>query len=269
MDEEKNIVVDFLRRCVEYSDASILRKRERGDLEEIPRWQAYRDFTAFSITEIEKGELDEWFLGGIIEPSQKERGTVEMTELEPAALKHQQRAMLLDGLVGPRPVFVAATCSDDGIHNLSLLSTVTVASNSPALLTCSLSQDLNGRPRDTLLNLRQNGSITLHLLPATLEATVVAEAAAKPIPKEDSEWELIGIKPPLLPGAIASLKCELVDEHPLPGAVATLCVLALRMVHVPENLGKALLNGGRTETLYQHGWCHLHPSDDDWSHLIH
>ncbi|MDP6011369.1 MAG: flavin reductase [Candidatus Poseidoniaceae archaeon] len=269
MNEEKSTVIDFLKKCVAYSDASILRKRERGELEEIPRWQAYRDFTAFSIAEIEQGNLDEWFLGGIIEPSSKSQETVEMAELEPAALEYQHRAMLLDGLVGPRPVFVAATRSDDGIHNLSLLSTVTVASNSPALLTCSLSQDLNGRPRDTLLNLRENGSITLHLLPATLEATAMAEAAANPLPREDSEWDLIGSKPPLLPGAIASLQCELVDEHILPEAVATLCVFALKSVRVPEKLGKALLNGGRTETLYQHGWCHLHPSDDDWSHLIH
>ena len=269
MDEKKSVVVEFLKKCVDYSDASILRKRERGDLDEIPRWQAYRDFTAFSITEVKQGNLDEWFAGGVIEPSDKSEANIEMSELEPAVLEHQQRAMLLDGLVSPRPVFVAATCSDDGIHNLSLLSTVSVASNSPALLTCSLSQDRGGRPRDTLVNLRQNRKVTLHLLPATLEATAVAEAAAKPLPIEESEWDLIGFKPPLLPGSIASLDCEMVDEHPLPGAVAKLCVLALKKVHVPDKLGKALMNGGKTETLYQHGWCHLHPSDDDWSHLIH
>jgi len=34
-------------------------------------------------------------------------------------------------------------------------------------------------------------------------------------------------------------------------------------------LGDDIIKGGKAETLYQHGWCHLHPSDADWSHLIH
>ena len=61
MDKDKAVVIEFLRRCVLYSDESIQRKKERGDLEEIPKWQAYRDFTDHAIKEIEKGELDDWF----------------------------------------------------------------------------------------------------------------------------------------------------------------------------------------------------------------
>ena len=54
----KEAVCDFLRRCVLYADSSINRKKERDeDMAEIERWAAYRDFTAYALSEIERGEL--------------------------------------------------------------------------------------------------------------------------------------------------------------------------------------------------------------------
>ena len=263
MDKDKAVVIDFLRRCVQYSDESIQRKKGRGDLEEIPKWQAYRDFTDYAIKEIEEGKLDDWFST----PPPQTKGPLK--ELKISKLEHQDRVKIIDGLIGPRPIFVAATCSDDGIHNLGLLSTVAPASNSPALLTCSLSQDRDARPRDTLVNLKQNGNITLHLLPTSIEGVRIAEAAAEILPSNESEWELFDAEPPNLPGAIASIHCRLVDQHSLPkGAVATLCVLAIESISLPEELQDELLKGGNPNNLYQHGWCNIHPSDADWSHLI-
>ena len=274
--DEKSAVKAFLRMCVDYSDDSITRKRARGNDDEVQRWQSYRDFTAYAIKEIEDGALDEWF-ENLQDPSwqpgpeKKSAATAaDSTSFDPALLNYVQRTRLLDGLVAPRPVFVAATRSASGVDNLSLLSTVSVLSNSPPLLSISLSQDREGRPRDTLLNLRDDGRITLHLLPASLEGIAVAEAAAKVIPADESEWDLIPAEPPLLPGAVASLECELLEQHSLPqGAVATLCILALKKVRISSTVKEQLLNGGRVDTLYQHGWCHLHPSDAAWSHLIH
>ena len=60
----KDAVCDFLRRCVQYADESIERKKERDeDIAEIERWSAYRDFTAYALSEVERGELDDWFEG--------------------------------------------------------------------------------------------------------------------------------------------------------------------------------------------------------------
>ena len=262
MDKGKAVVIDFLHRCVLYSDESIQRKKERGDLEEVPKWRAYRDFTDYAIKEIEEGKLDDWFSS-----PQPERGPLE--DLQISELEHQDRVKIVDGLIGPRPIFVAATCSDDGVHNLGLLSTVSPASNSPALLTCSLSQDRNGRPRDTLVNLKQNGNITLHLLPTSIEGVRIAEAAAETLPSNESEWRLFEAKPPNLPGAIASIHCQLLDQHSLPnGSVATLCVLAIDSISLSKGLQEELLEGGNSNNLYQHGWCNIHPSDANWSHLI-
>ncbi len=134
--DEKEVVINFLERCVNYSDDSIIRKRQRGDVEDIPRWQAYRDFTAYAISEIKDGKLDPWFRGEEVEiSSSDESDESEQHNFSMKTLEHQERANLLDGLVAPRPVFVDATCNSEGVHNPGLLSTVRVASNSPAILT--------------------------------------------------------------------------------------------------------------------------------------
>ena len=59
--DEKNSIIKFLDRCVEFANDSIERKRERGENEtEIKRWEAYRDFTAYASDEVSRGDLDKW-----------------------------------------------------------------------------------------------------------------------------------------------------------------------------------------------------------------
>ena len=61
IEERRNLVVSFLRRCVRYANNSIDRKKERGeDEEEISKWSAYRDFTDHAIMEVSRGDLDSW-----------------------------------------------------------------------------------------------------------------------------------------------------------------------------------------------------------------
>jgi hypothetical protein len=70
--QSKQAVLDFLLRCVEYADTSLQRKQARLSestaetekeviLAEIAKWEAYREYTAHAITEVEDGELDHWF----------------------------------------------------------------------------------------------------------------------------------------------------------------------------------------------------------------
>ncbi|MBD60873.1 MAG: hypothetical protein CMA79_00045 [Euryarchaeota archaeon] len=63
--ESRKLIRDFLKRCVEYADESIKRKKERGEDEgEISKWIAYRDFTEHAVMEVESGELDSWLEEG-------------------------------------------------------------------------------------------------------------------------------------------------------------------------------------------------------------
>ena len=59
----KRSVCDFLRRCIVFADASMKRKEERGDDSNIiDEWKAYRNYTQYALEEIEKGDLDHWFV---------------------------------------------------------------------------------------------------------------------------------------------------------------------------------------------------------------
>ena len=61
LEERRNLVVSFLRKCVTYANDSIERKIERGDEEEeISRWSTYRDFTEHAVMEVSRGDLDSW-----------------------------------------------------------------------------------------------------------------------------------------------------------------------------------------------------------------
>ena len=61
IEERRNLVVSFLRRCVRYANDSIDRKTKRGaQEEEISRWSAYRDFTEHAVMEVSRGDLDSW-----------------------------------------------------------------------------------------------------------------------------------------------------------------------------------------------------------------
>ena len=61
VEERRRLVELFLQRCVIYADASIERKKQRGEDEDvIAQWQAYRDFTEHAVEEVASGDLDTW-----------------------------------------------------------------------------------------------------------------------------------------------------------------------------------------------------------------
>ena len=61
VEERRRLVEMFLRRWITYCDASIVRKRKRGEDEEtLAKWQAYRDFTEYAAKEGASGDLDTW-----------------------------------------------------------------------------------------------------------------------------------------------------------------------------------------------------------------
>ena len=112
--EGKAHVISFLKKCIEYADASIERKQKRGDLEDISKWEAYRDYTAHAVMEVENGELDRWF------PNQHEMlGEEQFTTVDLASLSHQTRSAWLTNLVSPRPLALIGTSSQTGNLNLA------------------------------------------------------------------------------------------------------------------------------------------------------
>ena len=279
----KEAVCDFLRRCVLYADASINRKRDREeDQSEIQRWAAYRDFTAYALSEVERGELDDWFeTDGEAErkrPSFLGESMGENIRNDDAeALEHPERAAWLSALVAPRPVLLLSTIGENGVANLCPVTSVSVLANTPPLLGVSLSQDRTGRPRDTLVNLQNGSKISAMVLPGTWDASLLVNETAEPIPPERSEWN--GLKepidspngfPPYHPISAAVLECELAELHPLPDAVATLAILRVKNILRPD-IGTKRQMPPDAETwrplLAQFGWDRITsgPDGSSWS----
>ena len=282
-DMSKEAVCDFLRRCVLYADTSINRKRDRDEEpNEIKRWMAYRDFTAYALSEVERGELNDWFESDgeadrkrttfLGEPMDQDARNVDVDSLE-----HSERSAWLSALVAPRPVLLLSTISEDGVKNLCPVTSVSVLANTPPLLGVSLSQDRSGRPRDTLVNLQSGSKISAMILPGTWDASLLVNQTAEPIAHERSEWDGLDDSiespneyPPYHPISAAVLECDLAELHPLPDSVATLAILRVRNILRPD-IGTKRQMPPDAETwrplLAQFGWDRLTsgPDGSSWS----
>ena len=236
----KQNVIEFLERCVVYANESIQRKTKRGeDEKEISRWEAYRDFTAYASEEVSRGELDDWF--------KSENEEIYSLNSQPEAiniddLSHSDRSRWLSAIFSPRPLVLVSTVSNEGDRNLAPMSSVSVVSNSPPLIGMSLSSNREGKPRDTLLNLKETKKATLAILSANTESAKMVEQTAIPLPRNESEWNGIedtkiipnGIQAPSL--AIAAIETTLIEYHKLPlDSVAEWVILKVESIIIPTS----------------------------------
>ena len=96
--DRKAVVADFLRKCVDYANASIARKQARGQDELIPAWQTYIEFTQHAIDEIHTGKLDSWFE----RESRPDLST--RTRLDIMEFTHKERSAWLAGAPACSPI---------------------------------------------------------------------------------------------------------------------------------------------------------------------
>jgi len=269
-DEARLLVARFLQRCLAYAEASIERKTARG--EDAASWAAYLEHTTFALSEVEQGRLDAWLDAPDVDAEPHRTGlrlgpSPVRTNVD--ALDHPERAALLSALISPRPLALVATEDKQGRPNIAPMTSVAVVSNTPPLLTMSLSADREGRVRDTLLNLRSTGRATMYLLLPGPDDAALVQATAASLPHGRSEWDTIPHADdeegkPVLDQAAASLEVELVDEHTLPDAVATLVVLKVVDACLPPGHAE----GGVLDLLCQHGQDRLMASPTGWTHAV-
>lgn len=276
INQRREIVSRFLRRCVTYADSSIERKKSRGeDSSEISNWENYRQFTSFSASEVESGELDTWLEDGDYrsEPNGFSALSDNRRYLSLEEISHEERRNLLASLLMPRPISLVATKSSKGIHNLAPMSSIGVVSNSPPIVTISLSKSREGKERDTLVNLRDQGigsSCMIFILPATLESAKNVQLTSTRSPIEESEWDLIDEEMiiedemPILPSAMAAMRCKLMEIHPLPGgSLASLAILKVESIITSDDFSSS----SKIQKLMQIDFNKLGPSSskNDWN----
>ena len=276
INQRREIVSRFLRRCVTYADSSIERKKSRGeDSSEISNWENYRQFTSFSASEVESGELDTWLEDGDYrsEPNGFSALSDNRRYLTLEEISHEERRNLLASLLMPRPISLVATKSSKGINNLAPMSSIGVVSNSPPIVTISLSKSREGKERDTLVNLRDQGigsSCMIFILPATLESAKNVQLTSTRSPIEESEWDLIDEEMiienemPILPSAMAAMRCKLMEIHPLPGgSLASLAILKVESIITSDDFSSS----SEIQKLMQIDFNKLGPSSNknDWN----
>ena len=273
--QRREVVSRFLRRCVTYADASINRKKLRGeDPKDISDWENYRQFTSFSASEVESGELDTWLEDGDYESEPSSEVSLDgehlVSKLED--LSHDERRNWLASLMMPRPISLVGTVSSDGVQNLAPMSSIGVVSNTPPLLTISLSKSRDGKERDTLVNLRNSGigsSCMVFILPADLDSARNVQETSSKLPINESEWDLINGQMisndglPLLSSSIAAMRWKMIEIHPLPeGSSASLVILRVESIVTSSGIDSSNI----PQKLMQIDYNKLGPSSNknDW-----
>jgi hypothetical protein len=68
--DKKNIIIDFLHQCNQYSDEMLKKydqqltddEKKESAPQKIHDWGVYKDFNEFAIKELKSTELDDWFV---------------------------------------------------------------------------------------------------------------------------------------------------------------------------------------------------------------
>lgn len=262
MTDERTAVVSFLKKCNTYAQASIQRKLERGEEEDIPKWEAYIEFNDHALEEIANGTLDRWF-------GDEPEGAPPIHRLPVDSMEHVDRSIWLNSVLSPRPVVVAGTLNGEGERNFAPLSSVMQVSTTPPYLTASFSIHKDKRPRDTLHNLRNGSTVVLNLMPPTPRGATIVDETATPLPRGEDEGLLLPLEtvpeqPLLLQEAVAAIEASFVEEHALPDAVATLTVLKVEAVW----FSTTTIPAGGLDVLCQHGRDDMTPSPQGWKQRV-
>lgn len=268
MVNDRDVIVKFLENCVEYSNKSIQRKLSRGEVESTIPWEHYKQHTEYALAELREGKLDHWLeTSAQISPSRNDPLLSNSPErIDLSAQPHPKRAELLTNIISPRPLAIITTRNQNGSINLAPISSVMSPSNTPPYILISLSQNRDGRKRDTYRNLTKDGNAFLHFMPPTLDMARFVDQAGRQLPVGESELDDQGIEKfefneLLLSNAIYAVETEFVKEYEMPNAVAKLILLQ----------AKAIWKDSATdckphEILAQHGMDRLVPINGSWSH---
>lgn len=261
--DEQLIVTEFLERCNTYAKASIERKKERGEHEDIAKWESYVEFNQHAIDEIADGTLDRWF-------AQPSEHTPPLHRLGVDEMTHLDRSIWLNSVLSPRPVVIAGTLDEEGNRNFAPLSSVMAVSTAPPYLTASFSIHKDGRHRDTLTNMRTTGRILLNMMPATQRGVELVDETATPLPQGEDEglllenFKTLEGQPLIISDSVAAIEAEYVEEHELPGAVARIAVLRVSAVWFSST---AIPVGGLA-VLCQHGRDDMTPAPTGWKKRV-
>jgi len=165
-------------------------------------------------------------------------------QFDPQEIDAKATYKLLTGAVIPRPIGWISSISETGVLNLAPFSYFNAVGEDPphVMFSTTRTGDIN---KDTLNNILANNQFAVNMV--TEDLVEKMNTTSKPIPAEESEFELAGltpiasvkIKPPRVKECKITMECEMVhhyflEDHKNGGA----CVIIGRVVmfHVDESV---------------------------------
>ncbi|MCO8124609.1 flavin reductase family protein [Stieleria sp. TO1_6] len=136
-------------------------------------------------------------------------------ELDVANQSLQEVYLRMVQMITPRPIAWVSTLSIDGIPNLAPFSFFTGIGAKPPTVCFSPANDSQGRPKDTLENIRRTGQFVVNVV--TLPLAAAMHRTADDVPPESDEFQLAGLEqaasvkvaPPRVKLAAAAMECTL------------------------------------------------------------
>ncbi len=141
----------------------------------------------------------------------------------------------------PRPIAWVVT-EDEGVVNIAPFSYFIGLSSEPASVLISVGHKLDGRPKDTLFNIRKHKKCTICMVQESdLEKM---HFSSKDLEKEFSEAELFSIQtetlregyPPMIKGVPCAYICDLNQEIDLGGGSTIPLVLNVKEIYLDDNV---------------------------------
>ncbi|MBA3822465.1 MAG: flavin reductase family protein [Ktedonobacterales bacterium] len=164
-----------------------------------------------------------------------------MHSLTPEELSPRASYRLLTSLVIPRPIAWVSTVDDEGVFNLAPFSFFNAVGAPPPTVMISVDQR-NGKPKDTLLNIRANNEFVLNFVDASLLTPMNATsgewehdvdefslAQLTPTPSQD-------IRPPRILEAVAAMEVIAKQIVPVEDTTSTMVIGRVIRFHIREDI---------------------------------
>ena len=119
--------------------------------------------------------------------------------------------------VSPRPIAFVSTLSKEGVSNLAPFSYFMAGGANPPSIAISPVSDRNGKPKDTLVNIRETGEFTINIVTYGIREKMNQTSAE--YPTGVSEWDMVGftplpsdvVKPPFVAESPLAMECRLFE----------------------------------------------------------
>lgn len=171
-------------------------------------------------------------------------------ELDPLALKVEDRYKLLIGCIVPRPIAFVSTISIDGKLNLAPFSFFAGVGSDPMTVLFCPANKPDGSEKDSLRNAKgvgEGGVGEFVINVATEDYERRVAAAAEPLPFGESEFELAGlhtspsrvVRPPRVLESPVSFECrttQVVRTNPGVGAAGNIVIGEVVHIFVRDDL---------------------------------